>query len=94
MYDRPFSASLVIACEGKEDPEIIKSPYGDMRSREGALLKYVKNDAAKVFERWSKDEKIPKEGIRSTNPIFSNRHPNPTFVLNKNKKAWQQTGIR
>lgn len=61
MYDRKYSASLVIGCEGKSEPQVEQTYFGEMRSRSGANLKYVINDAKKIFEKWSTDNELPNE---------------------------------
>ncbi len=45
MYDRKFSASLIIASKGTELAEVIPTPYGEMRSRDGTNLEFTSNDA-------------------------------------------------
>lgn len=44
MHDRQFSAGLIICCSGKQEAEVLESPFGELRSRSGAKLKYVLND--------------------------------------------------
>ena len=53
------SAIIVIASAGQEKERIIPTRYGDMRSRSCALLKYTKNDAEGIFERWKKADAAP-----------------------------------
>lgn len=50
MYGTTFHGSISIACAGKEEPYIIPTPYGEMRSRSGAQLKYTANDALKFHQ--------------------------------------------
>lgn len=61
MYDRKYSASLIIGCEGKSESQVEQTYFGEMRSRSGAKLKYVINDAKKIFEKWSTDNELPEE---------------------------------
>jgi hypothetical protein len=56
MFDRQYSASLIIACQGSQESEIKSTPYGEIRSRNGANLKFTANDAKGVYTNWSKHE--------------------------------------
>ena len=59
---RPPCSSIVVACRGPEQPKPIETRFGEMRSREGALLAHTANDAEQVHERWKKDEpEIPDD---------------------------------
>ncbi len=72
MYDRHYSASLIIACEGNSNSDILMTPYGEIRSRDGAKLKYVTNDARGVYYWWSKDSSVPMQAhIYLENPTKS-----------------------
>ena len=61
MYERAYSGNIVIASEGPSEAEIVTTPYGEINSRSGARLNYVRSDAKLVFQKWSDDDKIPKE---------------------------------
>lgn len=54
MHDRKFSAHLVIASEGTGTSEVRTTSYGEIRSRDGANLKYTSNDAKGIFQKWGK----------------------------------------
>ena len=49
-----YSANIVIASSGKEVPQIFETPFGEIRSRDGASLKFTTNDAESCFNRWKK----------------------------------------
>lgn len=72
MYDRLYSASLVIACQGNQEPEIETTPYGEIRSRDGANLKFTANDAKGIYKDWSRGNSLPPEAhIYLENPTKS-----------------------
>jgi len=72
MYERAYSGNIVIASEGPSDPEIVTTPYGEINSRSGARLHYVRSDAKLVFDKWRKDDKIPDEAsVYLENPTVS-----------------------
>lgn len=58
MYGTTFHGSLSIACAGKEESSIVATPYGEMRSRNGAKLKYTANDAFKFHQNILKDNPL------------------------------------
>jgi hypothetical protein len=69
MFDRQYSASLTIACQGIQESETKSTPYGEIRSRSGASLKFTANDAKEVYTNWLKHElefyehkSVPVEG--------------------------------
>ncbi len=53
---RPPCANIVIASVGPEEPNRIQTKYGEIRSRNGALLKYTKRDAESIYKLWKKKE--------------------------------------
>lgn len=79
MYNRQYSVSVVIACQGSQESEIKSTPYGEIRSRSGASLKFTTNDAKGVYTQWLKHERevvehetVPDEGhIYLENPTKS-----------------------
>lgn len=73
MYERPYSGNIVIACEGQSLSDVVSTPYGEMRSRSGALLKYVKSDSEGIFTKWTKNEqRVPPEANKYLeNPTLS-----------------------
>lgn len=95
MYDRQYSASLVIACQGNQEPELQNTPYGEIRSRDGASLKFTKNDAKGIYQKWSRDNPFPPEAhIYLENPTKSEVEKaleRINFILSKYPQ--KQTGI-
>lgn len=61
MYKREFSAQLIIASKGTEEAEVRATAYGEIRSRDGANLKYTSNDAKGIVQRWGGFPNLPKE---------------------------------
>jgi hypothetical protein len=61
MYDREFSANLIIASKGMGKAEIRHTAFGEIRSRNGANLKYTSNDAKAIYSTWSKHHNLPDE---------------------------------
>lgn len=59
MYERAYSGNIVIACQGPAESQVVDTPYGEMRSRSGAKLKYVRADGQLVYKKWTKDSSIP-----------------------------------
>ena len=55
MY-RPRCASIVIASSGSEKPDRRQTRFGEIRSRNGACLKYTRRDAESVSALWRKAE--------------------------------------
>ena len=45
-----YSANIVIASSGQEAPQIFETPFGEIRSRDGASLKFTTNDAESIFD--------------------------------------------
>ena len=61
MY-RPPCASIVIASSGSDKSDRHQTRFGEIRSRNGACLKYTKRDAESVYALWRKAELgIPNE---------------------------------
>ena len=61
MY-RPPCASIVIASSGPDKPDRYQTRFGEIRSRNGACLKYTRRDAEGVYALWKKaDLGIPDE---------------------------------
>ena len=54
-YRRPC-ANIVIASRGPEEPSILQTRYGEIRSRNGALLKYTTRDAENIYRLWKKED--------------------------------------
>lgn len=72
MYDREFSASLIIASKGPEQAEVKSTAFGEIRSRDGADLKYTSNDAKGIHSSWIKHQNLPPEAfIYLENPTKS-----------------------
>ena len=72
MYDREFSASLIIASKGTELAEVRTTPYGEIRSRDGADLKYTSNDAKGIYQRWAEHNNLEQEAyVYLENPTKS-----------------------
>ena len=61
MYDRKYSGVVVVSCSGQDEPEIRTTPYGEMRSRSGASLRFTSADADLVWRHWSKGINVPEE---------------------------------
>ncbi len=59
MYKRKFSAQIVVASRGDGVPQEIDTPYGPMRSRNAAELKFTSNDANELFSRWNDPDSPP-----------------------------------
>ena len=59
MYERAYSGNIIIACQGPDDSQVVDTPYGEMRSRSGAKLKYVRADGQLVYKKWTKDSSLP-----------------------------------
>lgn len=59
----PRRAHIVVACSGpKLSTRVVESRFGEMRSREGALLEQTANDAERVHEEWTKqDPEVPDD---------------------------------
>lgn len=70
---RPYAASLVIASQGKQEAELVNTAYGEIRSRDGANLKFTANDAKGVFQKWIKTNRhLPTEAhVYLENPTKS-----------------------
>ncbi|MCY4172060.1 MAG: caspase family protein [Bacteroidetes bacterium] len=49
-------ANIVVASSGPEEPDLITTNYGKIRSRNGALLKHTQRDAESIFRLWKKQE--------------------------------------
>ena len=61
MYRPPY-ASIVIASSGSDKPDRNQTRFGEIRSRNGACLKYTRRDAESVYALWRKAELgIPDE---------------------------------
>jgi hypothetical protein len=72
MYDREFSASLIIASKGPAQAEVRSTAYGEMRSRDGADLRYTSNDAKGMYSNWLENQNLPSEAfIYLENPTKS-----------------------
>lgn len=72
MYDRRYSAGLFIASQGTQESELVNTAYGEMRSRDGANLKFTTNDAKGIFQEWSEDFSLPPEAyIYLENPTIA-----------------------
>ena len=70
------SAIIAIAASGEETSEIFKTPLGEMRSRDGACLRFTTNDAKSVFNFWKRKrwtgDYVPKNFHRLlVNPALS-----------------------
>lgn len=52
MYERHHSASIIVACSGPNETSFIDSPFGKIRSKDGADLKFTSNDAKGIFSKW------------------------------------------
>ncbi len=73
MYDREFCANLIIASKGPEQAEVRSTAFGEIRSRDGADLRYTANDAKGMSTDWRKHQKLPDEAfIYLENPTKSN----------------------
>ncbi|WP_109438250.1 caspase family protein [Aquimarina sp. AU119] len=68
MYDRKYSANLIISCSGNQTSEIFNTPYGEARSRNGAKLKYVQNDSNAIQKVWNKHSRIKNGTIILSEP--------------------------
>ena len=68
MYDRKYSAKLIISCSGNLQPEIINTPHGEARSRSGAKLQFVKNDSDAIRKIWDKNSEIENGTIVLSEP--------------------------
>ena len=53
---RPPCASIVIACKGQQQPNVLQTRFGEIRSRSGAQLKYTARDAEGIWENFRKNE--------------------------------------
>ena len=51
---RRHGASIVIAAAGPEDGDRFQTRFGDVRSRNGALLQHTRRDAEAVYSLWTK----------------------------------------
>ena len=49
---RPRCASIVIACAGPQQPDVLPTRFGEIRSRNGALLRHTAQDADSVYHLW------------------------------------------
>ena len=47
---------MVIASSGHEEGRIVQTRFGEMRSRDGALLEFTTNDAEAIFDIWEKGD--------------------------------------
>jgi hypothetical protein len=73
MHDREFSANLIIASKGPEQSEVTPTIFGEMRSRDGADLRYTTNDAIGMCANWREHQTLPDEAfIYLENPTKSN----------------------
>ena len=52
----PPCASIVIASSGPEKPDRHQTLFGEIRSRNGACLKYTRRDAESVYALWRKED--------------------------------------
>ena len=50
LSDRSRSASISIASPGTQQPDVFNTKFGEIRSRNGALLRHVAHDAECVYE--------------------------------------------
>ena len=53
---RPRCANIVIASSGTEAVDVLQTRFGEIRPRNGALLKHTKRDAEAVYKLWKKKE--------------------------------------
>ena len=53
---RPRCASIVIACAGPQQPDVLQTRFGEIRSRNGALLRHTAQDAETVYHLWKANE--------------------------------------
>jgi hypothetical protein len=69
--------------------------YGEMRSRDGANLKFTTNDAKGVYEKWSEDESVPPEAhVYLENPtIFELKQAIHKINAVLSRYSQGQTGI-
>lgn len=59
---RPRCANIVIASRGDEAVDVVQTRFGEIRPRNGALLKHTKRDAEAVYKLWkNKENDLPDD---------------------------------